>query len=234
MKNCVIMPVLAFVSIAPGWSQRNPHASLSRGVISYVAEDGKRQQIDVRRPCADLWVSPDGRVITFIAIEKSEPPTPAEPEPFIKESSVYIARASDHFKPVAVGLKPVLIDGNLWTVFRNPSLSPDLQTVYFLVPYTATTWKLMRRALSGGIEKPVEDAMAYCVIWGGEHSGDLLTSNRQDSISGRPATGVTYPCYLSGRSGEHTMVADGVLQDCWAFDDFSTRWSREHGGACRL
>jgi hypothetical protein len=202
-------------------------------VISYVEEDGQRQQISIGKPCSDLWVSPDEHAIAFIAIERSEPPTPAERGPFIEESSVYIAWQSSHFKPVLLNLKSVFIDGNPWTVFRNPSLSPDLQTVYFMVPYTMTTWKLMRRALTGGTPSAVGDAMAYCVIWGGDHSGDLLTIVRQDATPGHPATGVTYPCYLSGRSGDQTMIADGLSQDCWAFDDFSARWSREHAGACR-
>jgi hypothetical protein len=217
---------------ASGWSQANLSPTLYRGIISYV-EGGRRHQIDVGKPCSDLWVSPDGRVIAFIAVQKAEPPTPTERGSFIEESSLYIARKSDRFKPVPLDVGPVSIGGNQWTVFRNPSLSPDLRTIYFEIPDTMTTWKLLKRAVSGGVPTVLGDVMAYCVVWNGERSGDLLTMVRQDSTSGRPAAGVRYPCYLSSQAGEPIMVADGMSQSCFAFDDFSMRWSSKHGGVCR-
>jgi len=227
------LSLLALIVSAQGWGQGSPLPALSNGVIRYPGEDGRRQRINVGKPCSDLWVSPDGRVIAFIAIEKAEPPTPAERGPFIEESTAYIAWKSDYFKPVPLHLKPVSIDGNQWRVFRQPSVSPDLHTVYFLIPDTMTTWRLMSRSLSGGPLKTVGDVMTYCVIWGGSRSGDLLTMIRQDPGPSHPASGVTYPCYLSGAPGDRTMIADGVSQSCWAFGDFASRWSGKRGGACR-
>jgi hypothetical protein len=61
--------------------------------------------------------------VAFIAIHKSKPATPQEIEPFIQESSIYIARKSDHFKPVHLAVK-VELDGRSWKVVREPKLAP--------------------------------------------------------------------------------------------------------------
>jgi len=41
--------------------------TLSNGVVTYVAEDGHRHQIQVGKKCADLWVAPDESILAFIA-----------------------------------------------------------------------------------------------------------------------------------------------------------------------
>ena len=233
MTRVILTRLFAFALCVQSWGQGSRSPELSRGVISYFEPDGRRHQINVGKPCSDLWVSPDGGVIAFIAIQRAEPPTPAEREPFIEESRIYIAWRSDHFKPVPLQLKPVPLDGNLWAIFRNPSISPDLQTLYFLVPYTITTWKLMSSQLSGGSPKILADAMTYCVVWGGDHSGKLLTMVRQDEAPGREAEGVRYPCYLSGQSGGSSLLADGDSKSCFSFDDFVRRWSNDNKAVCR-
>ena len=225
--------MFGFALSARGWGE-SLHPLLAKGVISYTAEDGRRQEISVGKPCSDLWVSPDERVMVFITIEKAEPPTAWEIGPFIEESSIYIAWKSDHFRPVRLGLKSVSIGDRGWKVFRYPSLSPDLGMVYFQVPYTMTVGRLMSCSLSGDALKTVGDVGDYCVIWGGAHSGDLLTMRRQDAPLEDPNRGVTYPCYHTTGSGDSSMIADGVTQSCWVFDRFATRWTRAHGGgACR-
>jgi hypothetical protein len=226
---------LAAIASAHCWGEdqsqgRNPR--LSGGVISYV-ENGERLELKVGKPCSDLWVSPDGSVIAFIAIEKAQPPTSNEQGPFIEESSVYVAWRSQHFRPTRLDIDLVSIDGKPWRIFRQPSVSPDLATVYFLVPYTMTTWRLFSRPLVDGSVKDLGDAMAYCVVWGGQYTGDLMTVVRRESTTGPPPRGVTYPCYLSGQGASRTNLADGVSQDCVEFGAFSARWGEEHGGVCR-
>ena len=172
--------------------------TLLNGVISYNAEDGQRRMIHVGRKCADLWVAPDESVITFIAIDKVRPATGSETEPFIEESSIYIARRSDDFKPDHL-VASVPIDGRVWKVVRQPSLSPDLKTVYFSVPFTMTSWKLLSTSLRARSYTTIGNADSYCVVWGGEHSGALLMEIRRESNSG-----VRYPCYLRSKSGTLT------------------------------
>lgn len=206
---------------------------LSDGVVSFVAEDGQRREIRVGKRCADLWVSADESIVAFIAIDKAQPATAQEIGPFIEESSIYIARRSDHFKAVRLPLKSLLVDGQPWRVVREPSVSPDLKTVYFLIPYTMTTWKLMSTSLPSSRRNIIGDAMTYCVIWGGGHSGDLLMMRRRDSDPRDPVPGVKYPCYLRAPSGEESMIVDGVRRECWDFDDFAIGWSRQQGGTCQ-
>jgi hypothetical protein len=210
-----------------------PRITLSNGTVSFVDEDGRRRALRVGHKCADLWVAPDESVFAFIAIEKALPPTAQEIEPFIEESSIYIARRSDHFRPVRLDLGSVQINGKSWKVVRQPSVSPDLKRVYFLVPYTMTDWKLVSASPAANLRSIIGDAMTYCVVWGGKDSGDLLMMTRRDPTPSQPAPGVTYPCYLSARSGGRSMIVDGVTQECWDFGAFSARWSREHGGVCR-
>ena len=202
---------------------------LSRGVVSYVTQDGQRREIQVGRRCADLWVAPDESAIAFIAIERAQPATANEIEPFIEESSIYIAHKADHFRPVHLVVK-VTIDGRTWKVVRQPSLSPDLKTVYFSVPYTMTSWKLLSTLLPARFYRTIGDADSYCVIWGGEHSGEVLMESRREADPKDPNPGVTYPCYLRSKAGRLTKVADG--DQCWGFSDFAARWSREQGGTC--
>jgi hypothetical protein len=204
--------------------------ALSNGVVSYVADDGRRREIQVGWKCADLWVAPDESVIAFIAIEKAQPATANEIEPFIEESSIYIARKSDHFRPVHLVVRAA-IGRRMWKVVRQPSLSSDLKTVYFSVPYTITSWKLLSASLPAGSYRTIGDADSYCVIWGGEHSGELLMQSRREADLTSPSPGVSYACYLRSKSGVLSRVA-GEGQ-CWSFGKFAARWSREHGGACQ-
>jgi len=201
------------------------HPTLSHGVVGYIAEDGQRRQVEVGKKCADLWVAPDDSIIAFVAVDKAQPPTANESEPFIEESSIYVARKSDHFKPVHLVVS-VVIDGRTWKVVRQPSVSPDLKTVYFSVPFTMTTWKLLSTPLQDHSYTTIGDADSYCVIWGGDDSGELLMQVRREAN-----TGVSYPCYLRSKSGTLTRVAGE--DQCWGFGEFAARWSREHGGKCQ-
>src|SRR5215831_9286650 len=116
--------------------------TLSNGVVTYTDERGRRETIRLGKRCVDLWVAPDESVMAFIAVEKERPWQAQEIESFIEESSIYIARKSDHFKPVRMNVN-LLIDGRIWSVAREPKVSPDGRQVYFLVPNTTAAWTLM-------------------------------------------------------------------------------------------
>jgi hypothetical protein len=193
-----------------------------------VSADGHRKEILVGgKKCADLWVAPDESVIAFITIDnRSEPPDDTDWDPSI-QSSIYIARLSDGFKPLRVALQPIHFRGRRWTFVRDPSVSPDFKTVYFAIPYTMQEWRLVSSTLPNGSPTMIGDVNAYCVLWGGMHSGELLTQKRDYG-----PTGVAYNCYLRSKSGQRAMVAED--RECGAFDVFAVRWSAEHGGACRV
>jgi hypothetical protein len=221
--------LLLLISIAVQLQGQAFRPTLSNGIVSYE-EDGRRKEIRVGMKCSDLWVSPDESVIAFIGIEKAQPATTHEIEPFIEESSIYIARKSDHFKPLHLAVK-VEIDGRTWKVVREPKVSPDLVTVYFVVPNTMTTSKLMSTMLPTSPYKMIGDATDYCIMWGGDSSGDLILLSRHDPepTTSDPAPGVSYPCYVRSQSGARTKLADECFGD---FDKLAARWSREHGGTC--
>ncbi|HKV81634.1 MAG TPA: hypothetical protein VJP02_26035, partial [Candidatus Sulfotelmatobacter sp.] len=112
------------------------------GVVTYSSSDGKERQIAVGKPCADLWTDPDENVVAFIAVEKQRPAWGGAPEPYIEQSSVFVARRSDGFRPTRIGID-IEIDGLRWKVAREPRVSPDYSTLYFFVPDTMTSWALV-------------------------------------------------------------------------------------------
>src|SRR5437867_506065 len=80
-----------------------------------------------------------------------------------EQSSIYIAKKVEGFKPVRVNVRNIVLLGLSWKVFRTPSLSPDLRTLYFSVPDAGTSWRLMEMRLPNGVAKPIREAALYCV-----------------------------------------------------------------------
>jgi hypothetical protein len=223
----IIMSFCALASLLRGSAVR---PALLNGVVTYE-EDGQRREIAVGKKCADLWVSPDETVIAFIGIEKAQPAAANEIEPFIEESSIYIARKLDHFKPIHLAVR-AKIGGRTWKVARGPKLSPDRLTVYFFVPNTMTSWTLMRTKIPKGPYSIVADATDYCVMWGGKQSGAVIILSRRDPepTKDAPAPGVTFPCYAIGTSGKETKLAEDCFRE---FDEQASRWSFKNGGTCQ-
>jgi hypothetical protein len=196
-------------------------------VVTYETQAGRRATVNVGTKCDDLWVSPDGRAISFIAIEQAKPGSSNEIGPFIERSSVYFGLRSQDFKPLGVAAKPT-INGMVWNVAREPKLSPDLRSVYFLVPNYMTSLQLTRTAVRGDSYERIADVSEYCVVWGGKYSGDLIILVAHDSE--QSGGGVTYPCYW--RQGSGTQVE--LAAECSAsFKTVVAKWSEGHGGICR-
>lgn len=217
--------ILLLVVLLPAHSRSEGISpSITDGRIKYVGEDGIQREVEVGKPCADLWISPDNSVFAFISIERSRPPSAGEVAPFILESRIYVAFKREGFRPVLVDPGPVIINSRSWGVFRLPSVAPDLMTVYFMVPATMTSWKLI--SVTGGSSKPVSDAGSYCVVWGGEHSGELLMLTRQEPSGARPA--VTYQTELLERSGSRVTIS----ADSATFGEDAAKWATEDGGTC--
>jgi len=201
--------------------------TLKDGVVSYSDPNAGRSTVQVGGPCADLWVSPDGQEIAFIRIDRSRP-NPYAIEPFIEQSTIFVASRSAGFKPVRVDFEPPEVDGRHWNVFRTPRVSPDLHTVYFLIPAAGTSWFLMSAPISGGPAKPITWVEDYCVIWGGVHPGDLLAV-----IRGEPpdaARGVAHLYYHYSASGAEELI--GNRESSGGFEDVARAWTHKYGGAC--
>jgi hypothetical protein len=193
-------------------------------LIQFTAPNGSKSVIQVGKRCADLWVAPDESVIAFIGIERAAFGTENDASPAIDESSVYIARKAENFKPIRLPFDQVAVEGALWRVFRSPSISPDLRTAYFTVPVTMKDWKLMSIALPSGVPQVVHDVSEYCVIWGGPHSGALIT---MENVYAPRYDGIR--CFVPSVAGRRTRTDDG---DCTDFGAFASRWARQHRGGC--
>ena len=212
-------------------SRADTRFMLTNGVIHYTDEDGREGHIQVGSKCADLWVSPIADSIAFIAIEKETPARNllgTDTEMLVQKSSIYIARKSDHFAPHLIVARIFQIDGRPWQIVRYPQISPDGDKVFFEVPFTVTTSRLMMFSVSSGAYAPIEDVTDYCVVWNGKYSRSLLVQRRR--LSERRDEGILYQCYLRAPSGVMNKIAD----ECFMFSTFASSWSRRNGGVCKL
>lgn len=205
--------------------------SIKNGIVYYPAQDGKPRAISLGNACTDLWVAPDASAFTFVGIDKARKPDGTEwllgqqTEPLIERSSIYVARRADGFAPLRVVSRPFKIDGRTWEVLRHPSLSPGGEKLFFVIPYTMTTWKLISYSTRKGLYGTVGDATDYCIIWGGPYSGDQILQSRYLQAAG--AGGIAYRCYLRRAMGTSIISAD-----CPVFEEFVSGWAKNNGGTC--
>jgi len=212
--------ILAVVVTAPCFASSTKPVPAD-GAVTIIGENGRRVAIDVGTRCTDLWVAPDESVIAFIGIEKSQPQYPSG-EPFIEESSIYIARRIDGFKPIRISVR-VLLDGKAWSVAEQPMMDRDQRTLYFLVPNSMTSAVLVRTTVPGDETTVVKHGVgAYCVIWGGDYSGAVIMSLRRVPKLGDNDAGVTYPCYVTKPAGE---ILNEIGSDC-EFQSTIDLWSQ--------
>lgn len=227
LRLCALLLASQSIAVRAGDSW----ATVTNGVITYTLDDGKTKTIDVGKKCTDLWTDPDGNVMAFIAIEQEKTP-PRNPSlgydegPTIEQSSLYIARRSDHFAPLRLPVKPILIYGREWSVMRRPSVSPDRMTVLFEVPDSVVTSMLMSLSLNSGVLQQIGDGSDYCVIWHGAHAGGLLLQRRYVRDDANP--GVSHRCYLLDAPGATKMIED----KCDSLEDFAKEWSQRNGASC--
>lgn len=200
--------------------------TLKDGVISYAAGAAGRSVVQVGGPCADLWVSSDGEAMAFVRMDRSRPGDFSAP--FIEQSTVFVALRSTHFKPQRVDLKSPRVGGRDWNVFRAPVLSPDRRTVYFQVPTAATSWTLMSVSVSGGAASQITRANAYCVLWGGPHSGELFASIHEYPVD--PTREEVIDAYYRF-SGSRRAERVGSWQADGPFEHVVSDWIARHGGA---
>ena len=224
--SCFRSPALIALLAVAAFAEAGK-VTLKDGVISYPDGTTGRSVVQAGGPCSDLWVSPDGEMIAFIRMDKSRP-DPAAISPFIERSTIFVASRSTGFKPVRVALYPPRVDGREWNVFRDPVLSPDRRTVYFLVPAAGTSYFLMRVPVAGGTARPITWVEAYCVVWGGSRSGDLAASVRAEPTD--ETQGVAHHYYHYDASGAAKLIGTREHDGDWV--DFVRAWAHKYGGTC--
>jgi len=226
VRRLPVWALVASATLAPS-QVRPPEArpTIVDGAVTYTAEDGRRRTIDVGAKCRDLWVAPDESAIAFVAIEDQRA------SGYIERSAVFVALRSDHYRPVRLPVT-VVIAGQTWRVASAPEVSPDLKSVYFLAPYEAVGYILVKEPLNGGASHVIGgDLSNYCVVWGGPRAGDLAMLTRREPDPNLVGDTVTYPCEVRSPDGGSTKLDSG---DCWAkFSAVVAEWSARHGGACR-
>jgi len=205
-------------------AERRSHPTLVGGVVSYTTEQGTTKALRIGKTCSDLWVSPDESVIAFIAIDNAAFGTKSGSAPLITKSSIYVARRTEGFAPKRVDVARVVLEGEAWHVLRLPSVSQDGRTLYFFVPVSIKDWTLLSMDLPNGRPKTIENAISYCVIWGGEHSGDLLLEKfvyepRDEGLV----------VFWRGRAGATNRLG---VPNHTAFQDLAAQWSTARGGRC--
>jgi hypothetical protein len=211
--NCLVL-LLALTSV--GAAEPKLDVEL-RGEVVMIFRDGREQALDVGWPCADLWVSPDKTVIAFVAVKKLGPRLSGLPQ----DTAIYVAFQKDGFKPVPIGVTSVMLAHRQWRVFRRPRVMPNVGSVVFAVPYTATADKLFAVKIPHGRAVPIGDASEYCAISKGKFTGQLITQVRTSDVT----NGVSYSCRLRSLIGKEAVLN----RHCEDFDDFVSTWTALNG-----
>ena len=200
------------------------------GVVRYTEDGGEPKAMNVGRRCADLWVAPDSSIIAFVAIDESKvnPPflLPGE-EPLIERSSIYVARRAEHFVPVRVLSKQFEVDGRTWGVLRYPSIAPDGNKLFLMIPYAMTTFRLMSCFIESGACQDLGAVTDYCVVWGGSHSSAQILQRRH--VEPERAEGIIYSCDLRTTAG-----TSAISESCPDFQKFASGWAQGSGGTCTM
>lgn len=197
--------------------------TLIDGVITYGGGDGGRKRIDVGKRCRDLWVAPDESMIAFIRVDKSEG-YENNGEPFVRASTVFVARRSENFVPVQVPIPTdkVLIE---WGVFVNPSISADGSTVFFMV-WEGNYSFFFAYNLNASENQQVGGGIDYCTIWSGPDKGSILMYQRNwigDEAKGPLDPAYKYECFIA------TPGSRDIPGSCAEFEK-----SFRRGAACTL
>ena len=227
MRHQVLKCTLAIVACLGCLDGEQP--TYSHGVITYRAPSGRAAKIQVGTNVRDFWVAPGGEAVAFVRIERLRALGPGEVEPLVERSRIYIGLRSQGFRPFRVPSEPS-INTKVWHVAQEPKLSPDLKSIYFLVPNYMTSLQLTRSSIHGAAYERIADVSEYCVVWGGSHSGDLIVLVAQHPLGVEPGKGITYPCFWRQPSGAQVELA----RECAAsFEAIVGNWSAKHGGTCR-
>jgi hypothetical protein len=206
---------------------RDVEFAIQDGTVMLTAPSGRERALTVGMRCTDLWVTPDKRAIAFVAVEAFRGHSVDASSDMIKRSAVYIAREMNDFSPVLVVSRTFVINGRRWGVVRHPKLSSDEQFLYFDIPFTMTTSRLMRLSLESNTYEELRNEVDFCTIWGGSYSGGVVIQSRH--IASNPREGIVYDCDLLYRLKTPVLLN----RKCPEFARFSAVWSARHDAVCK-
>jgi hypothetical protein len=153
-------------------------------------------------------VAPDESTIAFIGVDKS-PGFDESGEPFVLASTIYIARASDHFRPAKVPLSNVRVaDAKRdWQAFRYPSVSPNGSLVFFFAQTSiATGGTIFAYDLGKARLGELGQAINWCTVWKGPSSGSILVWERRYT-GGVDREPYDYLCFIRAPGRKDTPAA---------------------------
>lgn len=164
--------VIAVLIAIGGQGFANSFAVAVSGNIFVVQSDGERVRVTSSGSDSDPDLSPDGRKVVFVrrfSDERSE----------IWIASVVAAAASPHPLPNW----PLRINGRVFAYASSPRFSPDGGTVFFLVPFGATTQAIVKVALANPDPQFVAAALSFKVVVAGQYKGDLVARIRKAKLA---------------------------------------------------
>jgi len=141
------------------------------GSIFVLSADGSRLQVTSSLTDSQPDLALDGTKVVFV--RKTD-----------IGSEIWIAGVGSGASPARPLLKPPLrIMGRTFSQFFNPKFSPDGETVFFLIPFAATTQAILRILISNPEPKLVAAALNFVVVLGGQYRGDLVAQIRKAKLA---------------------------------------------------
>jgi hypothetical protein len=188
------------------------HFQIEKGRISYEDSHNRLRYIEVRKPCLDLWVSPDESVIAFISVDDSDGED-LNGDPFVTKSTVYVARRETGFRPETASSDTAPSGFS----YRFPKVLSDRKTVIVGLPTSATSMTLEAIKPNRQNIRLAQSVVRFCSIWNGPHRGEIIAQQRvllDDSVGAR--------CIHIGVGGKPFEVPI----DCSHFVAASEAWSK--------
>ncbi len=193
------------------------------GNVILLDPDGFRRQVTSSGRDYDPSLSPDRSRIIFAHRVRG---SLDNPDTLVSE--LWIAEATSGWRPHIVFRTPVKIEGQSFSAFFSPQLSPDNRYAYFLIPFASVTEGVVRLDLPSGKTAFVVAAMRFWVVPGGQYSGDLIAQVRKAKVG----AGYYYWFYLFSPDGKELGL---IGPDEKAVEDFlaqqkGARASQRHAG----
>jgi hypothetical protein len=166
--------LLAFLASIMSWSV--PAYGGSRAVdqdgnIFVVRSDGSRLQITSSGVDSQPDLASDGTKVVFVRKANTD------------ASEIWIASVETRASARVLVKSPLEINGRKFYQVFTPKFSADGASVYFLIPYAATTQAIVKVHITRPEPQFIAAALNFQVVPAGQYRGDLIAQIRKAKLA---------------------------------------------------
>jgi hypothetical protein len=171
-RNGKVCNSLLLIAVCAGSALANGRAVERAGNIFVYEADGSEKQVTSSGADSEPDLANDGTKVVFVrrlAAERRE---------------IWIADAAGEAANARPLVKlPLEVNGRKFDQAFSPRFSPDGGTVFFLVPYAATTQAIVKVAIAVPVPQFITAALNFQVVPTGQYRGDLVAQIRKAKLA---------------------------------------------------